>query len=166
MSDFLNDAGFWKFLSTFIGWFLAYVVLWIVSRFLLVKKDALERAVELLRRSDEELEYLASRCSDNSLPLLSDAVKQLRLVKKRLLKAEKMISIYQYDHNDMMDLIGIRGGIIAAAKLCDTLVLAIQDEKNKSAISTVNKMRKACQESISSINEIAKSQARKKMLEV
>ncbi|MDD2232800.1 MAG: hypothetical protein PHO44_08360 [Sphaerochaetaceae bacterium] len=166
MNSLLTNSGFHQLLSTFLSWAIAYLLIWIISRFFLVKKNSLERASEMLRRTGSIFDSLSAKCTDNSLPLVDDAVSSMRQVKKMLCKSDKMLSIYQYDHSDIMDLITMRSSLAGCMKLCETFASAVQDNKNKAAISALAKMQKICKDAVSSIDEISKAQSRKKMLEV
>lgn len=166
MLNFLNSSGFQHLVATFFGWAVAFVVVWVVCRFFLVRKDTLAQSQVLFGKIIELSGALAAQCGTENGPELDSAVASLRQIKKKLLRADKLLSIYQYEHNDVMALVSLRGNVTQMVKRCEACVCALSDGNFKAAADLMGKLEKTCQDEIPEIVEIAKIQQRKKMLEV
>lgn len=166
MSSFLSAAGFNELLSTFLSWGIAFVVLWGVSRFILVKKNALVQAKSLIKRVRDMASALSVKIIGVKEPDVNGCISSLRSIKRTLLKADKMLSIFQYEHNDIMDVLALRGSMTKLIKLCDAVMELVADGKTKGCSYSFVRFDKICEDALSIIDNISKIQARKKMLQV
>lgn len=148
------------FVLTFAGWGGAYVVLLVVSRFVIVKKNALERASATLGRVRAILAAVSAKCSEESMIDPQEAIRRLATAKRLLLRADKMVSVYQYDHSDLMDLGGIRSSISSLVSSSEALAVAIQKNDGPEAMGLLEKLQKTTSGTIASINSIEESQSK------
>lgn len=166
MSSFISAAGFNELLSTFLSWGIAFVVLWGVSRFILVKKNALVQAKSLIKKardmaSDLSVEIIGVKEFD-----VSGCISSLRSIKRTLLKADKMLSIFQYEHNDIMEVLALRGSMTKLLNLCDAVMGLVADGKTRGFGYSFARFDKICEDDLYIIDDISKVLARKKMLQV
>lgn len=166
MSHLTDNAQFNQFLNTFLTWGCVYLVFWVISRFFVARKNTVIQARDIIKSVRNAVSQYQSRNKVTSIPQIQHTSAFLRKIKRKLINADKLLSIYQYEHSDIMALVQVRSTVGAMQKSCQAVINAVLDGNPDAYNEALQSIVSTCEDDIKLIDTIAEMVSRAQLLKV